>query len=92
MECFDSLGVNEIKKKNLSHFCKFKNISKIKFNETQLQSDSSLSCGKFVLYFAIQRMHNLDLSFNDFLNEAFTLNCEKNEDIVNEFVEQFFSN
>ena len=71
IECFDSLGVNNDKKENLKRFCHFRGIKEIHFNETQFQDNLSESCGKFTLYFIIERMHNLDLTFDEILEELF---------------------
>lgn len=60
-------------------------MKKIIFNETQFQDGSSESCGKFVLYFAIERMHNLDLSLEEILEEIFSTDCLQNETKVKEF-------
>ena len=71
LECFDSLGVNNDKKENLKRFCHFRGIKEIHFNETQFQDNLSESCGKSTLYFIIERMHNLDLTFDEILEELF---------------------
>ena len=63
LEVFDSLGkaadlINDIGV----------NIA-VRFNETQLQSDESKSCGEFVLYFIFSRLHNFDLDIEEYLKE-----------------------
>ena len=83
IECFDSLGINAEKKAILQENCKFRGIKSIEFNESQFQSNSSDSCGLFTLYFIFERMHNLDLTFNELLEEIFEPeNFEKNEEKV----------
>ncbi len=89
IECFDSLGIDDNKKKLLKDNCKFSNVSEIDFNETQFQDTSSSTCGLFVIYFAVHRMHNLDLEFDEILEEIFTLNPLDNEKRVKEFYENF---
>ncbi len=89
IECFDSLGINEHKKDLLNTYCKFKNALKIEFNETQFQDSNSSTCGLFVIYFAIQRFHNLDLEFDELLEEIFVLKTEKNEIRVKTFLNEF---
>ena len=89
IECFDSLGINEEKKQILIENCKFRNIKEIEFNETQFQSNSSNSCGLFAIYFLIERMHNLDLTFDELLEEIFEPeNVNANEQKVLQFYEK----
>lgn len=79
-EYFDSLGVNDekIEKLMISHVFPIKSV--VKSNNTPVQLKTSTSCGLFVLYFLIERMHNLDLSFDYLLNEIFDIDCEENEE------------
>ena len=69
---------------------KQKGIEQIKFNVTQVQSSESDTCGLFVLYFLIQRYHNKDLSFNEFMNEIFVFSQSENEKLVNTFATDHF--
>ncbi len=85
IEVFDSLGINSNKRDLLLRFCKFKNTNGLIVNETQFQSSLTSTCGLFVIYFAIQRFHNLDMGFNTLLYEIFTKNLSNNEDIVKTF-------
>lgn len=87
VECFDSLSINPEKYQLLRKYCHFKNVKEIKFNQTQFQPSSSQSCGLYALYFAINRMHNLDLSFKTFLNDFFKCDHEANERKVTKFFE-----
>jgi len=88
VECFDSLGVSPDKFMLLQKYCKWRCGSYITFNETQVQSNLTSTCGNFVLYFAFQRLHNLDLSFSDILNEIFDLDIDNNEKRVVRFFEE----
>lgn len=90
LECFDSLGINEVKKEFLKEKFKLKGIEEIEFNVTPLQPDDSISCGHFVLFFLIQRSHNKDLSFTDFLNDTFTTSKISNENLVKKFFKDHF--
>ena len=74
-----------IKKLFLQTHLNQKNINKIKFNVTQVQSSLSDTCGLFVLYFLIHRFHNQDLSFTDLVNDIFVKDVEKNESLVRNF-------
>ena len=87
IECFDSLGVTTEKKELLGKICKFKGITEIEFNETQFQASNSESCGLFTLYFLLERMHNLDLTFETLLEEIFDAeNHDLNEQKVKDFM------
>lgn len=85
IEIFDSLGINSDRKNLLLKYCKFKNAKDFKVNDTQFQLSSSSTCGLFVIYFSIQRFHNLDLSFSTLLGEIFSKNLTSNEDKVKRF-------
>lgn len=88
LECFDSLGLNEEKQNLLDKYCQIRYISSLIYNQTQVQNNSTSTCGKFALYFAIHRLHNLDLSFTELLNEIFEENVENNESKVASFFDE----
>jgi hypothetical protein len=88
IECFDSLGIDDNKQKLLRDYCNFVNTFEIDYNETQFQDSDSSTCGLFVLYFAIHRMHNLDIDFEEILDEIFTFNTLENEKMVKYFFEE----
>lgn len=92
LECFDSLGIKNEKKEFLKKKFHFRNIDRIKFNTTQVQSSLSDTCGYFVLYFLIHRFHNKDLSFSEILNEIFVSSVEENENKVKDFQNFHFQN
>ena len=83
IECFDSLGLTDLKKDLIVKHCKF--TQEIIFNETQFQKLDSDTCGLFVIYFCIERSFNADLDFETFLELCFVENCEENELIVKKF-------
>lgn len=87
-EVFDSLGVSSDKLELYKQYNLFPNNSAITFNETNFQSPNSVTCGQFVLYFLINRVHNLDLSYFDLLNEIFSLDCLSNETNVLSFLKE----
>ena len=87
IELFDSLGIDEEKKSLITRFAKF-NVNEIIFNETQFQSNTSSTCGLFVLYFIFERFFNLDVTFEDLLIDIFDINLAKNEETVKDFCEQ----
>ena len=92
LECFDSLGIDSEKKLFLETHFHQKNIKKVKFNVTQVQSSHSDTCGFFVLYFIINRFHNQDLSFTDLVNDIFVKDVDKNESLVINFDISHFQN
>ena len=81
---FDSLGVDSEKKLMVENFCKF-STKEIIFNVSAFQDLESDTCGKFELYFAIERMHNLDLSFEEILHDLFETDKFRNEEKVQNF-------
>ena len=85
LELFDSLGIDEPKRAFIASHFRQRGIYKIKFNVTAVQSDLTSTCGRFVLYFLVNRFYNKDLHFTDFLNEFFVKSQSTNEDIVNKF-------
>ena len=91
LECFDSLGIDSEKKTFLKSHLNQKNIQKIKFNVTQVQSSVSDTCGHFVLYFIVHRFHNQDLTFTELVNNIFEKNVEKNESLVSNYILSHFS-
>jgi hypothetical protein len=91
LEIFDSLGIQQEKKHIIQNSFRQKSIEKIKFNVTQLQSSSSTTCGQFVLFYLINRYHNLDLNFTDLINEIFVLSENENEEIVKKIYVKHFT-
>ena len=86
VECYDSLGITTEKKEALLKHCNFRGIDSLEFNENMFQSRNSNSCGQFTLYYIVQRMHNLDMSFDEFLEEIFD---PENQDINENKVRKF---
>lgn len=89
VEIFDSLGLDYSKQILFSKYCKFKTVKELTVNETSFQLPTSSTCGLFVIYFAIQRFHNLEIGFTTLLKEIFSENNSQNEVIVKEFLEKF---
>ena len=93
IECFDSLGINDNEKKHqLITACKFTHAVTLKLNNTQIQSSSTNTCGKFCLMFIVERLHNPDLDFEELMNYTFTDNEVENEKILDEFFIEIFGN
>lgn len=89
-ELFDSLGIDQTKLNVIEEFKIFPPKSIVKFNENEVQDSQSITCGLFVLYFLVNRMHNLDMSFSDLINEIFDLKPDVNETLVNNFSQHHF--
>ena len=85
LEIFNSLGGDTFK--DIQNHLKFTCKLQIHSNETPFQSDSSSSCGYFCIFFAVNRMLNLDMSFEHLLEHLFTDNLEINETNVRRFCE-----
>jgi hypothetical protein len=85
IECFDSLGINEEKKQLLRKYCVFRGIKEINFNQTTFQNSETDTCGLFTIYFIVERMFNLDLTFEEVLEEIFDENTLINEEKVSKF-------
>ena len=82
LEIFDSLS---FRPNLVLPYLKFREKLSFEYNETQVQSNDSVLCGKFVITFCVERMLNLDLSFQMLLNDIFDLNKENNDKIVTDF-------
>lgn len=89
LECFDSLGVQTERKAFLSSHFRFKGLTHITYNTTQIQPNTSALCGQYVLYFLFERYHNLDYDFDDLLNEIFSNNMTTNDEYVSKFITDF---
>ena len=82
LEIFDSLG---FRSNLVLPYLNFSEKLKLEYNETQVQSNNSVLCGKFVITFCVERMMNLDLSLDMLLDDVFLLNKECNDKIVTDF-------
>lgn len=80
IEQFDSLGVKEKETNLLKDFDCY-----VEKNTNKLQPVNSRNCGLFCLYFIIHRFLNYEDSFVDILNQFFTKNADKNEELVLNF-------
>ena len=85
IECFDSLGIDEPKKKFLKNNFQRHGIKELLLNTSRVQDTSTSTCGEFVLYFLFQRMHNLDIDYETLLNEIFCSNPVANERKVKKY-------
>jgi hypothetical protein len=81
-EVFDSLGANEtFLYENLRNL----RFNHLNYNTIQYQPNDSLNCSKYVLYWLISRVLNPDLTFENLLEEIFSDDPIKNEQIVNNY-------
>ncbi len=82
VEIFDPLGVD------IAFLREWFSLRYIyEYNSTAVQCLDSRLCGPFVVFFVILRYMNLDLEFVDFLNYYFSLDCNENERIVRDFLQ-----
>jgi hypothetical protein len=82
LEIFDSLSFRPYL---VIPYLKFREKLSLEYNETQVQSNDSILCGKFVVTFCVERMLNLDLSLEMLLDDIFVLNKDINEKTVTDF-------
>ena len=80
IEIFNSLGFNDLD--SISSYFNFNNKLNIEYNQVQFQSDKTSSCGKFCIYFAVQRILNFDMSYEHLQELIFDTNTEINESTV----------
>ena len=85
LEVFDSLGVDLTKRKFLDENIHLRGIKDIEFNTNQFQKDNTDTCGKFTVYFVVNRLYNLDHSFREILEQLFDENLDTNEERVEAF-------
>jgi len=57
------------------------------FNERFYQGQGTITCGDFCIYFILNRLYNLDLSFTDIMKYFFSRSPEVNEKKVKHFLE-----
>ena len=81
---YDSLGITERKKRLLQKYVP-KEFA-ITFNSKRFQDINSTTCGKFILFYLINRFHNQDLPFQEVLNFLFKADSLKNEKKVENFL------
>ncbi len=80
-EIFNSLGTSEeYVRAILSHLA-----GECEFNETPVQAVTSKACGLFCIFCVIERYFNEDLDLEALLNDSFTNNFVKNEEMVKDF-------
>lgn len=57
----------------------------LNYNKLQYQPDSSVNCGYYSIFFAVQRLCNLSSSFKDLLKHIFDPTLSHNEKIIYSF-------
>ena len=87
IELYDSLGITQEESNRL--LFKIDQTSRAISNSTRLQPKDSENCGKFCIYFILNRYMDWDLEFNDVLNEIFSLDQNENDKKVLEFLKEF---
>ena len=84
IEMFDSLGLSDD-----DRWTSVKVKGPLQFNRSRVQSPSSSACGGFVTFFACFRNHNLDMTFEEALNECFSSDLSANEEKVKRFLKSW---
>jgi hypothetical protein len=90
LEIFNSLGVSNLD--NLTPYFKFPNNFELIYNEQKFQSDSSVHCGFFCIYFIVQRILNFDMSFEHLIEDIFKSDSNTNDLIVTNFCTKLLNN
>jgi hypothetical protein len=83
LEIFNSLGVSTLD--NLTPYFKFPNNFELIYNEEKFQSDLSVHCGFFCIYFIVQRILNFDMSFEHLIEDIFKSDLNTNDLLVTNF-------
>ena len=78
-EIFDSLG---FRPETVVPYLKFKQKLSLVTSPTVLQSENSKLCGKFCITFCVERLLNPDLELDHLLEEVFSSDLNKNDEIV----------
>jgi hypothetical protein len=81
LEIFNSLGCSTLD--DLKPYLRnFSDKMVLEFNSDQFQPNTSKNCGYFCIFFIIHRVLNYDLSFATILEDYFSPNIAKNDQIV----------
>ncbi len=81
VEIFDSLGSS---KNYIKDNIRYEGV--FEYNTFPVQCQDSYYCGAFAIYFLVERYSNLDLEFEELLNDIFSPTCEENQQKVKEFL------
>lgn len=84
-EVFDSLGT---KFPVIQPYLKFPS-AQYEYNTNAFQLSKSSTCGFYAIYFLVNRMMNIDMSYRDLLSDIFEINKSANEKLVLEFFNEF---
>lgn len=84
LEIFDALGTSMLAVKE--RLSSYEQDIDILVNQTPVQPSDSSLCGEFVIYFIVNRLCNIDLDFEDVLNDLFSENQESNVARVRDFL------
>lgn len=83
LEIFNSLGFESLK--SIKPYLNFIFKSEIIYNNSAVQLPTSSSCGLYCIYYAVHRFFNLDIPFDEFMEDTFTSDLNKNEILVSQF-------
>jgi len=83
IEVFNSLGFESLA--TIKPHLQFPFKSNIIYNNSSVQMPTTSSCGLYCIYFVVHRFLNLDIPFDELMEDIFTSNLNKNEDLVFKF-------
>lgn len=83
LELFNSLGCESIAA--IKPYLQFPFRSEIIYNNSPVQLPTSSTCGLYCIFFAVHRYFNLDIPFEELIEEIFTSDLNKNENMVVKF-------
>jgi hypothetical protein len=85
-ELFDPLGSSETEAKKYAEACHLQN-GRLLFNKSKIQTTNMISCGAFCVTFAVNRLENPDMTFQEILDEVFSGHPIEDEKRSIQFVE-----
>jgi hypothetical protein len=83
LELFNSLGYHTIDA--IKPYLNFPFKTEIIYNNSPVQKPYTSSCGLYCIYFAVYRYFNLDMPLEELMEDIFTTDLNKNEQIVYQF-------
>ena len=88
LEIFDSLIIPQ----NLCIFIAKHFQAHIRNNLIRVQGPQSITCGVYCIFYLFHRYLNIDLLFEDFLDDFFEESFDKNEQIISKFKKHYIDN
>lgn len=89
IEIFNSLGFQNLAQ--IRPYLNFNFRTHLTYNNTAFQLSSSSSCGLYCIYYVVFRLLNLDMDFEEVLDEIFCSNKVENENKVAKFCQHLLN-